>query len=428
MTLSFLIRRSERAAALFAALGGLLTGSLHAADAGVTATPAVTYRDFEAPLHGYYDRPAQDPFARLRVELDAGRTTLDRSSDLSFLKDLLRHLGVPASSQMLVFSTTSLQLRYISPSNPRALYFGDDLYVGYIPGGRIEIAAIDPDLGAVFYIFDLPHDTNPLQVERSRRCMNCHADENTGHVPGLVVKSVAAGSSGGSLDAFRREQTGHGIPLAERFGGWHVTGQGTLTNHWGNALGRFMDDVLVKIPNPPGSQFSFDKYLVHTSDLAAQLLHEHQVGFVNRAVEATYRGRVLQGTPEAQWTAEERAELDRQVRLLVRYLLFADEVPLPKGGLDPDPTFRADFQSTRRAVDGVSLKDLDLKTRLLRHRCSYMIYSAAFRGLPSLIREPLLHRLRAALDTARPDPEFAYLPVAEKEVIAKILRATVPGY
>ena len=31
---------------------------------------------------------------------------------------------------MLVFSTTSLQLSLISPSNPRALYFGEDMYLG----------------------------------------------------------------------------------------------------------------------------------------------------------------------------------------------------------------------------------------------------------------------------------------------------------
>lgn len=425
------VRRFIRASVVATALGGLVGGSVTAADpaeAPASAPTAVSYRDFEATLHGYYERPAQDPFARFRAELDAGRATLDRSSDLAFLKDLLRHLGVPESSQMLVFSTTSLQLRYISPSNPRALYFNEDVYVGYIPGGRIEIASLDPDLGAVFYIFDLPHDASPLQVERSRRCMNCHAGEDTGHVPGLVVKSVAAGSSGGSLDSFRREQTGHGIPLAERFGGWHVTGQGTLTNHWGNALGRFVEEALVKIPNPPGARFSFDKYLVRTSDLAAQLLHEHQVGFVNRAVEATYRARVLLGKPEAQWTPEERTEVDRQVRVLARYLLFADEVPLPKGGLDPDPAFRADFQSTRRAIDGRSLKDLDLETRLLRHRCSYMIYSAAFRGLPHLLKDPLLRRLRTALDPNRADSEFAYLPIEERQVLTRILRGTVEGF
>lgn len=416
---------------MLGALALVLRPSLDAADTArvsESTASAVTYRDFESPPHGYYERPSRDPFARLREDSDAGRITLDRSSDLAFLRDLLQRLAVPASSQMLVFSTTSLQLRFISPANPRALYFNEDVYVGYIPGGRIEIAAIDPDLGAVFYIFDLPHDASPLQVERSRRCMNCHAGDDTGHVPGLVVKSVAPGMSGGSLDSFRREKTGHGIPFAERFGGWHVTGEGSLTNHWGNAIGRFVDDVLVKIPNPPGSQFSYDRYPVRTSDLLAQLLHEHQVGFVNRAVEATYRARTLEASQGTSLSATNRAELDRQVEILTRYLLFADEVPLPVNGLEGDAQFRADFLRTRRPVDGVALKDFDLQRRLFRHRCSYMVYSAAFRGLPPSVKQPLFQRLRRALDAANPDLEFAYLPEAEKRSISRILEATLPGF
>ena len=58
---------------------------------------------------------------------------------VTFLAGLLAKLDVPVSSQMLVFSTTSLQLRPIRQDNPRALYFNDDIHIGYIPGGKIEV-------------------------------------------------------------------------------------------------------------------------------------------------------------------------------------------------------------------------------------------------------------------------------------------------
>src|SRR5690606_6788327 len=99
--------------------------------------------DIYAPPHSYYERPVQDRFTRLMREVEAGRVNLDRSGELAFLRSLLQALEVPASSQMLVFSTTSLQLSLISPRNPRALYFNEDTYVGYIPGGKIEVISLD---------------------------------------------------------------------------------------------------------------------------------------------------------------------------------------------------------------------------------------------------------------------------------------------
>lgn len=385
-----------------------------------------SYSDWEQPPHRYFERTPTDRFTQLKSALESGELKLDRSGEKAFLLSLLRQLEVPVSSQMLVFSTTSLQLRFISPENPRALYFNEDIYVGYIPGGRLEIVSIDPELGGIFYIFDIPRGDAPAKVERSQRCMNCHAGEDTGFVPGLVVKSVAPGLTGGSLDSFRRGLTGHGVPLAERFGGWHVTGADTFTNHWGNALGQQVGGVLSKVPNPPGSRFRLDRYPAATSDLLPQLLHEHQAGFVNRAVEAGYRARTHLHHDQGRLTPAHAAELDEQARLLTRYLLFADEVPLPAGGVAGSAEFKADFLRHRRSVDGTSLKDFELGTRLFRHRCSYMIYGAAFTGLPSELKQRVYGQLGAALAESSPAPEFAYLPADEKAAIRNILRGTVP--
>jgi len=409
--------RSRISATLTLVAGLLLAATADAAE--------VTFSDLELPPHDYFNRRPQDRFTRLKAALESGELQLDRTGEKEYLRSLLERLEIPVSSQLLVFSTTSLQLRFITPENPRALYFNEDTYVGYIPGGRLEIVSLDPDLGGIFYIFDLPKGAAPVRVERSDRCMNCHAREDTGFIPGLVVKSVAPATTGGSLDSFRRGITGHGVPLTDRFGGWHVTGLDGFTNHWGNLLGELRDRQIRRVPNPPGSRFRFDRYLASTSDVLAHLLHEHQAGFVNRAIEATYRTRTHLHNDGGKLTAAHEAELDDQARLLTRYLLFADEVPLPAGGVNGDDAFRADFLRNRRTVNGESLKDLELRTRLFRNRCSYMIYSAAFAGLPAVMKSKVFAGLKRALDESSPAPEFTYLPPAEKRTIRGILKSSL---
>lgn len=387
----------------------------------VQAEP-LTYSDIDLPPHNYKTRPLNDRFTKLIPQLEANQISLDRSNEKAFLLSLLKLLEVPVSSQTLVFSTTSLQLSFISPRNPRAVYFTDDIYVGYIPGGRIEIVSLDPELGGIFYIFDIPRDDRRLRFERSNRCMNCHASDDTGYVPGLLIKSVIPGPTGGSLDAFRQRQSGHGIPFEDRFGGWHVTGKHNITNHWGNLTGRYIAGNITKITNNFGQNFSVDKYPVPTSDILPHLIHEHQVGFVNRVVEAAYRARTIQHLNPGAPTEEQTKELDDQARILVRYILFADEVPLP-GPIEPDAAYKSDFlQNKRVSKNGASLKDLDLNTRLFKHRCSYMINTPVFDKLPSILKQRVQTQLQAALTN---DPAYSYLPTEEKNAIRAILSETI---
>lgn len=392
----------------------------------VAASGQLEYDEIAAAPHHYWQRTPQDRFTKLKADFESGRIPLDRTSGKAFVVSVLEALGIPVSSQMLVFSTTSLQLSLISPSNPRALYFNEDIYLGYVPGGRIEIVSLDPELGGIFYIFDIPRDERPLRIERSERCMNCHAGEDTGRVPGLVIKSVVPGSSGGSLIAYRQTQTGHGIPFDQRFGGWHVTGKHGVTNHWGNLTGRFINGEIVKATNAPGVRFNWDKFPAGTSDILPQLLHEHQAGFVNRVVEGAYRARTALHANGGTLSEAQAKELDEQAELIARYLLFADEAPLPPGGVEGDSAYKADFLRTRRATkEGLSLKDFDLRTRLFAHRCSYMIYSPVFSGLPVGMKERVYRRLKAALSQDEPDKAYAYLPAAEKQAIRSILKATL---
>jgi hypothetical protein len=393
----------------------------------VLAQPS--FPDIDEPPHNYRQRVPQDRFTRLKGALESGEIALDRSSEKAFVLSLLKALGIPASSQMLVFSTTSLQLNLISPSNPRALYFNEDVYLGYVPRGRIEIVSLDPELGGIFYISDIPNEARPFHPERSERCMNCHVSDETRYVPGLVIKSVIPGPGGGSLTAYRLGETGHGVPFDQRFGGWHVTGRHGITNHWGNLTGRLAAGELTTFSNAPGAHFSFEKYPAVTSDILPQLLHEHQAGFVNRVVEASYRARTALHASNGKLSPAQAAELDEQARIVTRYLLFADETPLPHGGVEGDSAYKADFLRTRRTTTaGVSLKDFDLQTRLFKHRCSYMIYSPIFSGLPPAMKERIYRRLNAALSSTGSDKEYDYLPPSEKKAIRRILTATLADF
>lgn len=396
--------------------------------------------DLESEAHRYFLRAPRDRFSRLIPDLAEGRLPLDRSSERAFVRSLLKALDIPESSQLLVFSNTSLQLSLIHPGNPRALYFNDELYLGHVPGGKIEVATIDPDLGAVFYLFELPREGSRVTVERARRCMNCHANEDTLQVPGLSVKSVAPGPEGGSLDTFHAGLSGHAVPLSERFGGWYVTGTAGFDRHWGNRMGRLFQGELSATPLEPGTRFSLDRYPVPTSDLLAHLLHEHQVGGVNRLIRAQYRFRELRHGNQGALPLMLPPEVEAELADLVGYLLFADEAALPPSGIPGDPAFREAFARNRRVVDGHSLKDLDLKTRLLRFRCSYLVHTPFFEGLDPDLRRRILGDLEEALASvlgpetralSHPGKRNAasrHLGGDEAAVIRRILKATVRDY
>jgi hypothetical protein len=349
---------------------------------------------------------------------------LDTSGELPLLRGLLRALEVPVSSQLLVTSATSLQKGRISPRRPRAIYFNEDTYVGFVPGGQIEVLSIDHELGGMFYLFDRLTPGKLPRMQRAENCMTCHAPRHMEDIPGLVIESVVPSLSGGGEKAFRRERSGHDIPYDLRFGGWLVTGAPNFPRHWGNLVIERTAEGTRERAVKPGELFDLGRYPVPTSDILPHLLLEHQVGFANRAIKAAHRTRALE--EHAGDVQATDAELNGLARGLVRYILFADEAPLPPGAVDGDAASKADFLAARRvASSGNSLRDLDLHTRLLRYRCSYMVYSPMFTGLPMPLRRRVDRMLDRALDVAMPEPDFAYLPAEEKSAIRTILRETL---
>jgi hypothetical protein len=131
---------------------------------------------FESAPIDYEHAPTNDPVTRLQQQIATGKVKLNFDEKHGYLPAVLRELGVPLSSQMLVFSQTSFQLRKISPDRPRAIYFNDDVYLGYVQFGDVmEISTVDPNLGAVFYTLEQKQTDKPQFVRDKGQCISCHA-------------------------------------------------------------------------------------------------------------------------------------------------------------------------------------------------------------------------------------------------------------
>jgi peroxiredoxin len=85
----------------------------------------------EESIHYLADR-VRDPIAPLQERLDRGEVALAYEPAHGYLKSVLQALEIPRSSQALVFSKSSFQFRKIAPQTPRALYFNDNAYVGWV--------------------------------------------------------------------------------------------------------------------------------------------------------------------------------------------------------------------------------------------------------------------------------------------------------
>jgi len=381
---------------------------------------------WRAPEHQYREREPQSPFTPVAERLKSGEIELRHTSDKEFVEDLLELMEIPVSSQRLVFSKTSLQFNQVSLRTPRALYFNEETYVAYVPGGQLEVISVDPELGAIFYLVDFPDETKRPAANRAGQCMNCHATADTRRVPGLTTESVIPGRRGGAIVTYRSGEVGHEIPLEDRFGGWYLTGAGAFSDHRGNTIARYEDGGIATSRVEPGTEFDWALFPTDTSDLLAHLVHEHQAGFVNRVTEAHYRLRSLAlREPGPEVEALRRGLADD----LVAYLLFAEEAPLPEGGLALEGAFRDDFLAGRIPCrEDRSLRDLDLETRLFRHRCSYLIYRPIYLSLPDEFRALLRGRILSALDPAASAAGYDHLSAEEKLAILRILSDTHPDF
>lgn len=415
----------------------------------LSSSTAASDAEYEHEAIGYTTVEPSNAVTRLQQRIARGEARLQYDEKTGWLRSVLRELSVDEASQMLVFSKTSLQRSRIAPETPRAIYFNDDVYVGFCRDGEVvEVTAADPQLGAVFYTVDQRDPAKPTLTRQTDNCLICHASSaHTGGVPGHVVRSVYTDAGGFpvlSAGSFRTDQTS---PLEERWGGWYVTGgtQGTA-KHLGNLIVR---DKSRPEAIPPenlnvtslADRFDTSGYLTPHSDVVALMVMEHQTAAHNKLTAANFAAK------RALWDekvldeafgdgADEQREstirrINNAAEPVVEYLLFSGEAKL-SGRISGTSGFAESFAAKGpQDSKGRSLRDLDLETRLFKYPCSYLIYSAAFDGLPQQLRDRVYLRLHEILTGKDAAEKYAHLSPADRQAILEILletKADLPEY
>lgn len=397
-----------------------------------------------------YSRTADNNAATaLNERLVSGDLQLDSEPKTSRgrLRALLKALDIPQSSQTLVFSKTSLQRHRISPQNPRALYFNDDVYVGWIPGAAsLEVIVGDPDLGLAFY--SLPQDPKqPARLTRDNSCLGCHASSRTHDEPGLLLRSVFPDLAGDPIPSAGEADMNFRSPIEERWGGWLVTGQFEGKHRGNNAATRDADGKWMVKPRPArdlhnfASDFNADRYLRPTSDIGALLALEQQVTVHNLLVRATHQMRYLidkdrllnellddeERGGDAMRASTKRIA-DTLAKEIAKALLLDGEASLTKHRAKSDAEFARDFAAMWPTdADGVQLGELDLTERTFALPMSPMIHSQAFQRLPAELRSRVFARLQVAIERGVP-PGSVQMDRKTRAQLASHLRKTIADW
>jgi hypothetical protein len=411
------------------ALLALLTSGLWAQFSG-------SYPLLDGDIIRYQSTPPDDAVGRLQRRLDQGMARLSFRPSQGYLLSVLEQLKVPLSSQTLVFSKTSSQQPLISPATPRAIYFNDNVYVAWVHGGEfLEVAAIDPSQGTMFYTLDQRGSQQPKFLRREE-CLQCHATPSTLGVPGLLMRSVYTAPDGVPdlhADSFVTTQSS---PLRERWGGWYVTGTHGGQRHMGNTLIQDKEhpDRLdrgggANLTSLKG-RFDVTLYPAPHSDLVALMILAHQTRLhdlitrVNWETRLALHEQTLPGQPARQ-------RIEHAVEILLRAMLFTDEARL-EAPIQGTSAFAREFaEAGPRDTAGRSLRDLALHHRIFRYPCSFLIYSEAFNALPKPALEYFYRRLWEVLTAKDTDSAFAGLAAPDRQAILSILRQTkagLPGY
>jgi hypothetical protein len=408
---------------------------------------------FGSPQQATYDSPPvnysksrpSDSVTELEGRIATGRGKMDFEHSHGYLKALLRELEIQPSSQSLVFSKTSFQRQWINPRSPRAIYFNDEVYAGWVQGGEVlEIASQDPQLGTIFYTVEQDSEKPARFRRQTDACLQCHDSSGlTLGVPGVTVRSIFAGADGQprfNLGGFR---TTYRSPYEDRWGGWYVTGTHGDLRHMGNVA--FPDD-----PNPDmkllrdrganlsdlGKRIDTDPYLTDTSDIVALMVLECQTLTHNLITRANHETRlaVVQsdeinratGTALRPLTEGSRRRIGYACEPLVEALFYSEEAQLT-GAVKGNSTFATDFEK-RGPFDrrGRSLRQFDLSKRLFKYPLSYLIYSKSFAGLPPEARDYVSRRLHEILTARETHGEFAHLSFETRQAIREIVIDTCP--
>jgi hypothetical protein len=410
----------------------------------VTVAGGVAFADeaaFDRAPINYSSFTPHDPVAELQQEIDSGHVKLAYDKKTGYLPAVLKALHVPVSSQVLVFSKTSFQRELINTHNPRALYFNDDVYVGFVPGGEvIELAATDPQNGPIYYTLSQGKQGKPKFNHQIDECLQCHASSSTNDLPGHILRSVYPDSSGMPILSAGSFRTNPSSPLKERWGGWYVTGTSGAQVHMGNVTsadkndpettdfhaGRNLTDL--------SSKLDTSAYLSPHSDIVALMTLEHQTFVHNLITRASMLTRITMhdavelnkalGRPKDFRSDSTISRINNAVEPLVKGMLFCDEAKLTDQ-IQGTSGFAKEFTAQGpRDSKGRSLRDWDLKSRMYKYPLSYLIYSKSFDDLPAEAKERFYQRLGEVLSGKDQSKEFAHLTPADRTAIQEILLAT----
>ena len=412
-----------------------------------SSTSAVAFQavdEFEKEPILYSKSTPGNRVQELKVAIESGQKTLQKTPEFGYLPDLLKALEIPVESQTLVFSKTSLQMRRISPRTPRAIYFNDDVYVGFCQSGDVlEISAVDAKLGTVFYSVDQHSPDQPAIQRQTESCLVCHSSSRMEGVPGHIIRSLYVDAGGQPLLSAGSRTVDHTTPVKDRWGGWYVTGTHGAQKHLGNLVIRGRD-VVEPVDNSEGQnvtdlkfRINPDCYLSAHSDIVALMVLEHQSLVHNRLTKASFETRQTlaydemmrqmldkpDDTPLEGTTRRIQNVSDR----LVEALLFVNEAKLTEP-LKGTSGYAEQFaMHGPRDSRGRSLRDLDMTTRMLKYPCSYLIYSQTFDQLPSLAKESVFKKLWDVLSGIDTSEKYSHLTPEDRQAIREILRETKSG-
>ena len=400
--------------------------------------------DFDREPILYRDTAPTNPISKLQNDLKSGKKVLDYNDTRGYLASLLKALDVPQDSQTLVFSKTSLQRERISADSPRALYFNDDVYIGYCQNGEVlEISVADPNLGTVFYTLDQERAEKPAFTRQTDACLLCHGGSQTQSVPGHLMRSVFADADGQPLLASGSFRSDHTSPFEERFGGWYVTGDTGDQYHLGNKIftkrQSYKDVEWSRGMNLKTLDRLIDTspYLQNGSDVVALMVLTHQSEMHNRITRTNFLTRQalhyeealnkgLGEPPGHRWPST-TARIKSACEPLLEYMLFSEELPL-KSEVKGTSTFARTFADRGpRDRKGRSLRELDLKTRLFKYPCSYLIESDSFKQLPKEASDYIQKRLVEILNDKDKSEKFKHLSESDRKNIREILSDTKAG-
>jgi hypothetical protein len=403
---------------------------------------AVAEDEFEKKPILYSSSEPENVVSKLQAQLDDGAAKLEHDEEQGYLRALLKALNVPVESQMLVFSKTSMQRHCIEPTTPRAIYFNDEVYIGYCHNGSVlEISAADPKLGAVFYTLDQrATKREPRFIRQTDNCLTCHSSSRTEAVPGHLVRSLFTDAQGQPILSAGSYTVDYTTPLEQRWGGWYVTGTHGSQKHLGNRIYREQEDLRPGCDSDGhnvtqlADRISAEDYLTAHSDIVSLMVLEHQTSMHNRLTRANfetqqalhYQADMIRMFKEPSTTRYESTtrRIASVGEKLVEALLFADEAPLTEK-ISGTSGFAEKFsQSGPRDSKGRSLRDLDLERRLFKYPCSYLIYSASFDQLPADVRDHAWKRLWEILAGKDDSKKFAHLSADDRRAVFEIIRAT----